>query len=89
MKNLKHRLMTIIEYTEEFYKVDIASGHVEDTSKRDFRYINGLGFEIQDEMSLLSLKTIEEAYQFGLKVEEELARKRQWKNHGVSKGRGQ
>ena len=36
------------------------------------RYINGLRFDIQVEINLLSPKTIEKPYQFPLKVKEKL-----------------
>ena len=75
MQNIKQKSMTVKEYTEEFYKVNIRSGHIEDTLERVARYINGLRFDIQDELSLLSLKSVEEAYQISMKVEEKLMRK--------------
>jgi hypothetical protein len=75
MQNLKKKSMTVREYTEEFYKVNIKSGHIEDTLERVARYANGLRFDIQDELSLLSLKSVEEAYQIYMKVEEKLMRK--------------
>ena len=55
--------------------MNIRVGHVEDNPEKVARYINRLRFEIQDEMSLLFLNYIEEAYQFSLKVEEKLAKK--------------
>lgn len=75
MQNLKKRLLTIKEYNVEFQKLNIRVGHVEDTSKRVARYINGLIFEIQYEISLLSPKSMEEAYQYALKENEKLSRK--------------
>jgi hypothetical protein len=50
------------EYTEEFYKVNLRAGYVEDSSEKTVRYINGLRMEIQDEISMLSPRTMEEAY---------------------------
>ena len=79
MKNLRQKSMTVREYTEEFYKVNIRSGHIEDTPERVARYVNGLRFDIQDELSLLSLRSIEEAYQVALKAEEKLMRKQSQK----------
>lgn len=46
------------------------------------RYINGLRYEIQDEISLLSLRTVEDAYQAALKAEEKLLRKQNQRNRG-------
>ena len=45
MKNLKQNSMIVREYTEEFYKVNIISGHMEDTRKKVTRYINGIIFD--------------------------------------------
>ena len=71
--------MTIRDYTEEIFKIDIISGHIEDTPKRVARYFNGLRFDIQDELGLFSLRYVEEAYQVALKVEEKLMRKQNQK----------
>ena len=47
--------------------------------KEDFdkltRYINGLRFEIQDDLDILSLEIVEEVYQIALKIKEKLERK--------------
>ena len=75
MQNLKQKGMSVKEYTEEFYRLNIRTGHVEDDLEKVARYINGLRYEIQDEISLLSLKTVEDAYQAALKAEEKLLRK--------------
>ena len=75
LKNLKRKSMTVREFTKEFYKVNIRSGHIEDTPEKVSRYVNSLRFDIQDELSLLSLTSIEEAYQVALKDEEKLMRK--------------
>ena len=71
--------MTVREFTEEFYKVNIRSGHIEDTPEKFPRCVNSLRFDIQDELSLLSLRSVEEAYQVSLKAEEKLMRKQSQK----------
>ena len=75
MQNLKQRLLTVREFIEEFYKVSIRVGQIQDTQEKVARYINGLRMEIQDEMSMLSPRTVEEAYQMDLKAEGKLLRK--------------
>ena len=40
-----------------------------------YSYINGLRYDIYDELSLLNMKTVEDAYQVASKVEEKLLRK--------------
>jgi len=67
--NLKKRGMTVKEYTKEFYRVNLRAGYTEDTQKNTSRFLNGLRLEILYEISILSPKTIEEAYQSSLKVE--------------------
>ena len=67
--------MTVREFTKEFYKVNIRLGQIEDTPEKVARYVNSLTFDIQDKLSLLSLRSIKEAYQVALKAEEKLVRK--------------
>ena len=69
MKNLKQKDMTVKEYTKEFYRLDIRSRHVDDDVNKIARYLNGLSCEIQDEISFVKLESVEEAYQYALKVE--------------------
>jgi len=69
MQNLRQRALTVKEYTEEFYKVSIRAGEAQDTDEKVARYMNGLRMDIQDEISLLSPKTVEETYQIALKAE--------------------
>ena len=52
--------------------MSIRVGHAEDDMEKVARYINGLRYDVQEEISLLSLKTTEEAYQTSLKVEEKM-----------------
>ena len=68
-------MMTVREYTEEFHQANLREGHVEYTLEKKARYINGLRLDIQDEISILSPRIIEEAYQCALKAEEKIARK--------------
>jgi uncharacterized protein YjbK len=72
MKNLRQKLMSVKEYTEEFYRLNIRAGHRESNDEKVARYINGLRYEIQDEMSMLTIRTVEDAYQMALKEEEKL-----------------
>jgi hypothetical protein len=65
--------MTIKEYTKDFYRLNIRIGQRERDDENFSRYINGPIYEIQDELSMISLRTVEDAYQFSLKAEEKLA----------------
>ena len=64
--------MTVKGYTEEFYRVNLRAGYTDDTPEKTAKYMNGLRLEILDEISILSPKFVEEAYQSALKVEEKL-----------------
>ena len=88
MQNLRQRALTVKEYTEEFYKVSIRAGEAQDTDEKVARYLNGLRMDIQDEISLLSPKTVEEGYQLALKAEEKLIRKQSAKGRGTFRGKG-
>jgi hypothetical protein len=62
MQNLRQKLMTVKEYTEEFYKLNIRAGHWERDDEKVARYMNGLRYDIQDEMSMVTIRTVEYAY---------------------------
>ena len=50
--------------------------------------MNGLKLEIQDEIGILSPKTVEETYQMALKAEEKLLRNQSTKGRGTFRGKG-
>ena len=74
--------MTVKEYTEDFFNLSIRDGQTQGDVERVARYINGLRYEIQDEINLLNFKTIKDAYQAASRVEEKLLRKQNQKNRG-------
>jgi hypothetical protein len=55
MQNLREKLMTVKEYTEEFYRLNIRAGHQESDDDKVSRYLNGLRYDIQDEMSMVTI----------------------------------
>ena len=61
MQNLRQKLMSVKEYTEEFYKINIRVGHRESDDEKVARYINGLQYDNQDEMNMMTLQTVEDA----------------------------
>jgi hypothetical protein len=75
MQNLRQKLMTVKEYTEEFYKLNIRAGHRESDDEKVAKYMNGLRYNIQDEMSMRTIIMVEDAYQMALKDEEKLRHK--------------
>jgi hypothetical protein len=70
------------EYTEEFYKLNIRAGHRENDEEKVVRYINGLRYEIQDDIIMMTMRTVEDYYQVALKAEEKLERKQSQRNRG-------
>ena len=54
MQNLKKRTMTVNKYTKELFKINLREGYIEDTTDKVARYLNGLRYDIQDELSLVS-----------------------------------
>ena len=88
MQNLRQKLMTVKEYTEEFYKLNIRAGHRESDDEKVARYMNGLRYDIQYEMSMVTIRMVEYAYQMDLKAEEKLSRKQGQRGRGRSQPRG-
>ena len=84
VQNLKQKGMTIWEYTEEFYQVNLRAGYIEDTPEKTTRFVHGLRWEILDEINILSPRTIDEAYQSDLNVEEKINRKQNARRGGGS-----
>jgi hypothetical protein len=50
------------EYTEEFYQINIRDGHRESDDEKVTRYMNGLRYDIQDEMRMVTIRNVEDAY---------------------------
>jgi hypothetical protein len=50
--------------------------------------MNGLRYYIQDEMSMMIIRTVEDAYHMALKAEENLSRKQGQRGRGISHTRG-
>jgi hypothetical protein len=46
MQNLRQKLMSVKEYTKEFYKLTIRAGHHESEDEKVTRYMNGLRYDI-------------------------------------------
>jgi hypothetical protein len=65
--------MTVNEYTEEFYRLNIRESHHESDHEKFAIYMNGLRYEIQYEMSMMKIRNVEDAYQIASKAEVKLA----------------
>jgi hypothetical protein len=82
MQNLRQKGMIVKEYTEEFYRLKIRTKKRERDEEKVVRYINGLRYEIQDEINPMSVRIVEDAYQFALKEEEKLSEKQSHRGRG-------
>ena len=80
--------MIVKEYMEEFYRLNIREGHRESDDEKVVRYMNGLRYDIQDEMSMVTIRMVEYAYHMSLKEEEKLSRKKSQRGRGRSQPRG-
>ena len=62
---------------------------MEESAEKAARYVNGLRMDIQDEINMISPRTMEEAYQCALRVEEMIAREKNFnRGQGSTRGRG-
>lgn len=75
LQNRKQKEMDVMTYTKKFHKLSIIVGHVEDEVEKIARYINGLKFNIQDQLSLSTPRTVEECFQLVVREEEKLKRR--------------
>jgi hypothetical protein len=80
--------MTVKEYTEEFYQLNIRVGHREGNDEKVSRYLNGLRYDIQDELIMTTIRRVEDAYQMALKSEEKMRCKQGQQGRGRSQPRG-
>jgi hypothetical protein len=80
--------MTVKEYTEEFYRLNIWASHRESDDEKVARYMNGLRYDIQDEMSMVTIRMVEDSYQMALKAEEKLSQKQGQRGRGRSQPNG-
>ena len=87
VQNLRKRLLNVREYTEELYKVNLRARYVEESPEKPARYVNGLRMDIQEEISMISPRMMEEAYQCALRAEENIMRKQSF-NRGRGSTRG-
>jgi hypothetical protein len=54
--------------------MNIRTGKRDKDDEKVSRYINVLRYKIQDEISMMTTRIVEDAYQIALKAEEKLAR---------------
>ena len=67
-------MLTVREYTKEFYKVNLRAGYVEESVEKAARYVIGIRMDMQEEISMISPRKMEEACQCALRAEEKIKR---------------
>ena len=82
--------MDIQRYTKVCHKLDIRVSYDEDVEEKITRNMGGRRFNIHDELSLATPRSVEECYKSTTKAEEEIKRmqERQSKRRGGSSMRG-
>ena len=85
LQNLKQKDLFVKDYIKELYKLNIQFGHKEISKEKVARYINGLRFNIQDEIGMLNIASVEDAYQYALRAKEKLKRRHQGNPRGKEK----
>jgi hypothetical protein len=63
------------DYTEEFYRLNTRARQKESEDEKIDRYINGLRYEIQEEINIMSDSKVEDDYREALRDKEKLGRK--------------
>jgi hypothetical protein len=64
--------------------LNIRVGHKENDEEKVYRYINVLRYNIQDDISMMTMSTIEDDYQVTLKEKEKIARHQSHKKKGMN-----
>ena len=86
MQGLKQARKSIWYYMEEFYQLNIWAGCIEENKEKVSHYLRGLQPSIQEELSLVRMTSVEEAYQFSLQVEEKLKKIFEGMQRGCGQG---
>ena len=68
--------------------INLRARYIEDTTKKVARHFNGLRYDIQNELSLVSPIGVDEAYQYALRVEERIQRRQSTREKFGTRGRG-
>jgi hypothetical protein len=69
LQNLRHKSLSLKEYTEEFYILNIKARQKENEDEKIVKYINGLRYDIQEEINMMYVSKVEYSYQEALKYE--------------------
>ncbi len=62
LQNLKQRDMDVSGYTQEFHNLTLRAKVNESSKQKLARYVNGLKFSIQDELTLINLESVHQCF---------------------------
>lgn len=72
---MRKKDLYVTSYVEAFYRLHLRSKKKEDESLKVARYLGGLKWNIQEELSLWAPTSVQRCHQLALKVEEKNKRK--------------
>ena len=91
LQNLRQRNLDVSTYTQEFHNLILRAKMYEIEKQKLARYVNGLKYSIQDELTLITLGSIHQCFNMALKFEEKHKRKGETSSGGRcnnNRGRG-
>ena len=75
LQNIRQRDLDVSAYTQKFHNLTLRAKVYEIEKKKLARYVNGLKYSIQDELTLITLGSIHQCFNMALKIEEKHKRK--------------
>ena len=70
LQNIRQRDLDVSTYTQEFHNLTLRAKMYETEKQKPARYINGLKYSIQDELTLITLGSVHQCFNMALKFEE-------------------
>ena len=90
LQSLRQRDLDVSTYTQEFHNLTLRAKMYEIEKQKLARYVNGLKYSIQDELTLITLGLVHQCFNMALKIEEKHKRKGETSSRGRGRfnGRG-
>ena len=70
LQNHKQMDLDVSTYTQEFHNLTLRAKVYETEKKKLARYVNGLKYNIQDELTLITLGSVHQCFNMALKIGE-------------------
>ena len=91
LQNHKQGDLDVSTYTQEFHNLTLRAKVYKTEKQKLTRYVNGLKYSIQDDLTLITLASVHQCFNMALKIEEKHKRREDTNNRGRgnnSRGRG-